>query len=196
MSLSDSQVKIANLALVRIAAAITSSLSPAQEQAGVTAINAVWDEVVDYVLFERHWPFAKRRVALAANSGYSDPFEQYDYSYALPEHFVRAHRLASGDVYEIVGDAICTNDDEAVLQYTRRGLSITNWSVGFKHALASRLAYEICYKVADQTGLQDALEKRYMTDLHRGYSKEASSQRPQHLERSSSSYSWLNGYHG
>lgn len=84
-----SQVGVVNIALQRIGARGTIGSLTEQTPNAIKA-NVCWDAVLQEVLSEREWKFAKTRVALQQNA--QAPAGGYKFAYPLPADYLRLVR--------------------------------------------------------------------------------------------------------
>ena len=128
-----SPVSICNLGLAHLGAEqLISSIDPPDGSAEAGWCATFWPIVLDYVLSGEHsWSFARSRATLAELV--SNPSEEWAYAYQLPSNCIRARRiLGSTDIehpeqagaeYVIEGTTILTNQEDAVLLFTREMLT-------------------------------------------------------------------------
>jgi hypothetical protein len=165
-----SVVGICNKALLRIGvnnpiAAITEASKEAR------ACRTFYESSRDVALGEFHWPFAKRRKALALSG--TAP-EEWGYSYAYPEDCIAAREIDSGmrnlpedqRIPFTVEDAeagklILTDEPEAVLIYTVRVEDPNRFSAPFEDALAWLLAAELAMPLSVKPELENGARERY-----------------------------------
>lgn len=81
-----SQVRIANVALLRIGAR-GQIASIDEDSPNAVKVKSVWDFVFQETLSERDWKFAKLRIALQQST--STPVYGYRYAYGIPADFLR-----------------------------------------------------------------------------------------------------------
>lgn len=81
-----SPVGIANMSLLRIGARGTIG-SLTEQSVNAVKINTVWQMILQEVLSERDWKFAKTRAQLQKNA--NSPAGGYKFAYALPADFLR-----------------------------------------------------------------------------------------------------------
>lgn len=81
-----SQTQIANMAISRVGGRGQIS-SVTDGSANANKVKLVWDAVIQEVLSERDWKFAKTRTTLEQSP--ETPLYGYDYAYALPADFLR-----------------------------------------------------------------------------------------------------------
>lgn len=78
-------VGIVNLALNKIGAKNIAALD--ENTPNAIKAKAVWDYILDEILAEEEWRFAKVRAAIAVSS--TEPVYSYSYAYTLPSDFIR-----------------------------------------------------------------------------------------------------------
>lgn len=175
-----SKVRICNLALRKIGQATISSLAQSGSKEAATC-DLLYDQTVLETLADHHWAFARKRVTLALVE--EDPTDNWSYSYALPTDMVRSRALerVSGTAeipYELEGDLLYTDEEEAVLIYTGSVTDPLKFSVGFVRVLVLRLAMELATSIFDSETMTVDLYKLYQVELKLAAGQDSSQQTP------------------
>lgn len=162
-----SAVEIVNLALARIGqgapiADLEEEGEPAEQA------SAALPFARDDVLRAYTWPFATRRVTLAAISGVDST--PWGYAYRVPTDCIRAIDLpVAGSTTPVPfekggddsGELILTNLSPAILRYTTRVENLSLWPSQVASVLAWRLAAELATTIARDGNRADAMMVRY-----------------------------------
>lgn len=141
-------VDICNIALSHLGAeAVVSSISPPDGSAEAGYCARFYPIARQSTLVAGNWGFARKRVALAELTNDST---EWTYKYQLPSDCLHARKVLTGDVYdnperggakfEIEGDALFTNQPEAVLIYTRDVTDTSKFPADYTTALGMVLA--------------------------------------------------------
>lgn len=197
-----SQVKILNLALVRIGARMVSAMTEDAKSALIA--NELWDLVRDMVLADYDWGFARWHRAMAANS--VSPLAEFEYAYPLPADCVAVRKLIEGitdtdavavspapshkgPAYQVVGPEIHTSAEEVTLTYTRQVSNAALWPAHFVDCFAWRLAKEINVSMRGEKTKSDGLEDEYMRALMNARGIDAASEnKPTRTNRRATTY--------
>lgn len=153
-----SQTEIANRALLKLGAETVTAIT--DDVPSAIVILALWDTVRKSELSKRYWNFALTRVSLPALS--TAPAFQFKAAYQLPTNFLKLVQV--GDIYvapgladyrdyddspyAIEGQTILTDLGSPLrLRYVQNVTDTGLFDTLFVEALASKLAYEACYKI-------------------------------------------------
>jgi hypothetical protein len=148
---------ICNLALSRIGVrSRISSLSEGSEEANL--FDLVYDFVLELTLEQSPWSFAQERRALLLLEE-QDSTEEWTFKYQVPANCVRPLRIESAGARNVAQDQlvkwqlesdpdgnrkiILTDEEDAVLVYTRRDVIANLYPAHFVSTLAWNLAAEI-----------------------------------------------------
>lgn len=168
---APSQVRIVNAALVHLGES-RRILSIDEGTPLANCFLAVWDEARDEVLADHPWNFAIAREALARSATFTPEGDQYDYAYELPADCIRwlPHRKDHVDYFagEQEGDYILSNADAPVARFIRRVTNVSRWSVGFRTAIAAKLAMKTAKPITGQSGMIDRMGELYLAELSKG----------------------------
>lgn len=175
-----SSVGICNLALSRIGISATiSSLTDTNSQEAVSC-NAIYATMIDAVLRDFAWPFADAyaELGLVHDSSEDDVAwaNRWLYAYRYPSDCIRALTIEVGDrtsttrvPFELSNDAsgrlILTDQDDAVLRYTKRFTDPAHFDPSFASALAWRLAMELAPPLSRSSGMIERAENGYLASI-------------------------------
>lgn len=153
-----SKIAITNVAMALLGeetiVSLTSNLGEKERK-----VNALFDITRDEVLQAFPWKFAKKQMSLGLLS--QTPLYGYDYSYQVPSDCLRILDLNNGCVFDRVGDAIHTNEEEALVTYIRRVVDTGLWDSTFVNAFSSKLAMKLAESLTNSTSLQQTLKQYY-----------------------------------
>lgn len=154
------ETDIANIAIRKVGEARIASFTDGTKAANI--MLDIYDETLDGLL-RYPWNFATKRAKLAQIS--IAPVFGYDHAYALPSDWiytVSVHGDDSGlhtiDYREEITNnqnSILTNWDEVWLVYTSRVTDPNRMPVDFRLALASLLARELSYGLAQSASMRE-----------------------------------------
>jgi hypothetical protein len=164
-------VQICNMAIARIGQqkyieSITENSKAAE------LCNQFFDHARDATLSECEWPIANAYQTLTLIQ--QDPNPDWGYEYATPPDMLRARRISPGTgirqegepfpftIAENNGKVIWTDQDPAVLQYTKRLTDPTLFSPEFAEAMAWRLAVELAMPMAESQSLRDQMLQNFV----------------------------------
>ena len=156
--MATSAVQICNMALSRVgSSAFISALDEDTPEAEM--LNLHYEPKRDGLLEVGAWPWATRRVALSALASPDATTEDvWSYVYTLPADCLQVQDLWSGSRVQTAGDRIpcavewdaanacrvlCTDEEDAVLVYTRKVTDVTAYPQHFVEALVWALAAEL-----------------------------------------------------
>tara|TARA_R110000868_G_scaffold307378_2_gene568853 strand:- start:21927 stop:22595 length:669 start_codon:yes stop_codon:yes gene_type:complete len=129
-----------------------------------------WETVRDGVFRTASWPCTKAYSRLAllterdenADWVLADPAPGWRYAYAVPSEMIAPRFLHSYDRFELMlhnGDnALMTNEENAVLQYSFRQTDVSLWDSGLTQAVIFALAAQLCYPLSAKLGQADRLK--------------------------------------
>ncbi len=122
-------------------------------------LSIFWDLALEATLQAHDWDFAHRRLTLAVHD--DDPPDDWGYRYDFPADCIqplsiakeiRAHRSPIAFKVELSVDAsektILTDQEDAILEYTRRVTNPAIFTAQFAEALSYRLAAYVALSVA------------------------------------------------
>lgn len=160
-------IDICNMALSHIGA--RSAISDFQE-ASVEAqqCRLLYAPARDAVLREHPWNFATRRQALAEMNRDA---VGWGYGYALPTDCLVARSLVTDrpDLppipFEVLGDALYTDQEQAVLTYTSRVIEVRLFDPMFVVALSWRLALDLVPSITGSKTIQQTIQRIYRNEI-------------------------------
>lgn len=169
-----SSVDICNLALSHIGSSATiSSIAPPDGSVEAGRAARFYPIARRLLLTAINWSFATKRSTLAT---VTNPSETWGFAYALPSDCIKPIKvyaagledtIEGGDKYEIEGDVILCNTEEAVLKYVRDVVDTTKFTPLFESAFSFMLAsYMIgpTVKGADGANASVSLRQRAMEE--------------------------------
>lgn len=173
----SSQVAIAKRALIKLGAGTITSLTDDGPKA--VALNESFAPVRDAELRRRRWKFSIARASLPALS--ATPAFGYSYAYQVPDGFLRLLQVGDYDLgaplndefaaaptalYSLEGRQILTNLTAPLkVRYIQQVADVSQWDAAFQEAIASRLAYECCYRITQSTEREDRCLRDYKMAL-------------------------------
>lgn len=147
MAASDTgKVLIYNLALQKLGEYPIASLSSTNASAKVTAINAIYEHCVKFVIASAFWGFATKEVELSPVAGEISPVMEYGYRFALPSDFLRMERQfeqTRHTTYRIIGRYIYSNSPTFKFRYVYNNTDISEYPTEFVECLSCYIAYQI-----------------------------------------------------
>lgn len=159
-----SEVDICNLALSHFGqAADINSIDPPDGSVEAGHASTFYPIARDEILEQGDFSFARKRTTLAE---LTNDRADWTYKYALPADCLKPrvvllagydHSLTDGQPFEIEGDSLYTDAEDAVLVYTYRLTDPTKFSPLFTTAVSWRLAsYMVGPITKDPTGRSQA----------------------------------------
>jgi hypothetical protein len=176
-----SETELCNLALALVGndrqlTSLTEANKPAR------LCNLMYAPTRDGVLRAHPWNFAIRRVALAAESGFEDPTEEYDYRFPLPSDYLKIIRTtneAAGltEDYRIESSSnglmMMSTESTMSIEYIARITDVALFDPLFVEALSTRLAVKLAGPLADSATLARELREAYLGILAEARSMDA-----------------------
>lgn len=163
------KISISNLALNHIGATNIQSFEENTKPA--ITLRAVYENVVEAVLRDHNWSFARKIVDLAETT---DEIDGYDFAYAYPSDCIEARYIydpsdrRNREIEFIVGadanlskNLILTDQCEAKLVYTARVTNSGLFDGLFVDALAFRLAADLAVPLKGKLDLQRSYMQQY-----------------------------------
>ncbi len=180
--MSVSQIKVCNLALVRVGADTVSSITQSTKSAII--LNAIYEQCRDEVLRMHPWHFAVKRAALAPTS--DAPVFEYDYAYDLPADCLRPLDLDSLDIDFVVENKQILTNENTILntRYIFRNDDENSWDPVFGSALAWKLSSEVSYALTQSLALTDSCQKQFARVLQEARTMNGFEGVPKDLEAS------------
>lgn len=163
-----SQADICNLGLVNLGQSpdITSINPPDGTKYSASAAQ-FWPIMLDKVLGEFDWDFARRLVTLQEVTD-EEP-EAWDYAFALPTDMIEPRMLQCADQadpnigidYEIKDGILFCNESDVVLRYTYRNTNTSTYSNGAVLAMGAYMAHLLAAPVTKDPAVSAAWMKMY-----------------------------------
>lgn len=158
MSLATTFTDIANLALKSLGAVSIQSIDANDTHS--QRINGVIDEVVRQVQSEISWPElleVQQLVKLPDNFADSDSI----FRYQLPEDFLSAVEIDSGNDWELFDGALVTTATDPKLIYKSYNPDVTKWSAEMTEMVYKKLAAEIAMPTTQDLNLSQLSTQRF-----------------------------------
>ena len=156
------KTELANVALAILGEMRITEISESSPQA--ERCRQMWDITRDAVLRRREWNFAVTRKTLTRLA--DAPIFEWTYAYQLPADYIRAIKLneahagTSQTTWDIEGDVLMTNEEEANLVYIYRNVTVSEWDPAFNKAFATSLAAAIAPSLTASMSMADNLEAK------------------------------------
>lgn len=123
--------------------------------------------VLEYVLRNYVWNFAKARAVIMRDALNTPPFDYSD-AYILPNDFIRLlnfndYESLIGVNYDVVGNHLLLNNENnpsVNLRYIRRVDDVKMFDAGFVHLFSLYLALNMAFKKTGKQTLMDRLAKQ------------------------------------
>ncbi|GIW60588.1 MAG: hypothetical protein KatS3mg087_1654 [Patescibacteria group bacterium] len=159
-----SKVEIANKALIRLGVDTISSFTEDSEPA--RKVNAIWNMVLEEILSEADWNFAKRWATLARVD--ETPINGFTYAYQLPTNpkCIKVIRFYDDATKWVIEDGkLYTNAETAKIRYIALVDDAGKYPIWFANALSYKLAYELAYSLTGKTSREQQLLQEYQAAL-------------------------------
>jgi len=168
-------VSICNMALARIGiSTFISSMTEASNEARVCSL--FYEEARDFVLRDRPWNFAKKRVVLADAGA---PPAEWGFKYTYPSDCLKTRYIVPAGLrnprndqrvqFEVANEngqrVIYTNQEAAELVYTYRVTDPTLFDPMFSSVLAYRVASEVAMPLSAKPDLAKAARDAYRAEI-------------------------------
>lgn len=185
-----SVVQICNMALARIG--ISDQIASLTESSNeATQCNLFYEPTRDRVLRDHQWPFARKYQALALIEEADEQAwaDQWSYAYRYPSDCLMIHRITTAYgrrpdesiPFEVgqddAGRVVYTDQEDAVIVYTRRVTDTSHFDPMFVSALAWLLAVDIALPLAASESLRERAGRAYMMELATARAHAANEQR-------------------
>lgn len=142
-----SQIDICNVALTDVGGNAINAIDEGGKEADLCYLY--WDSLVDEVLSEHTWNFAKKWVNLAEDSGYVMVDGEYSTAFQLPNDYIRISRPENLALqYEIRETTLLCNEDTLAIEYIFRVSNVEKFTPGFRMALIARLRASLAIPMA------------------------------------------------
>jgi len=178
--MASSSTEICNLALSHIG--IGKEIADLETEASQEASSCrrFYENARDQVLRDFSWPFAMTTVSLSLVS--ENPTSEWDYAYRYPTDCMKSRRILSGTrnetrqtripyqiAYDSTGKLIYTDEQNAVLEYTKKVVDTGQFSADFAMALSFRIAFYVSPRLTsgDPFKLGERALKMYQAEIMR-----------------------------
>jgi hypothetical protein len=172
-----SVTSVCNNAIIKVGGSTITSLDDNTVEA--KTCKSLWDDVLDDTLRSHPWNCAQDRASL--NKLTAAPIFGFDYQYQLPGNCLRVLTLndyaipyiRNGYVYsnstpikyKIEGRKLLTDESEAKIVYLYHVTDMNQIDPMLREVLAARMAAEIAFPIAKNTGLVKSLWDIYEAKL-------------------------------
>lgn len=162
-----SEVTICNLALGWLGANLIISLDDAGDEAALCKAN--YETSRDATLEARNWTFAMSRKVLIPLA--EAPAFEYSYQFKLPADLIRVTRVSDEPEFEFSldwtkeEDKILANVQKLYIRYIKRIEDPQQFTMGFVHAFAARLASDMAIPITNNKDLQQLMMQMYLGKL-------------------------------
>lgn len=179
--MATSKTSIGNLALLHLKNSKSMTDIDSDASAQSLLLLAFWDIALGMVLEEFDWPFAKTIAALALIESDPDDGVEWAYSYTWPSDCKKPRYIVDGNLQptpdapripfeegaDVTGKLIFTNEEDAVLCYTKTVSDVSLWSDRFSLAMSYKLAELAAPTLTggDPTGLGAKAEANYNREI-------------------------------
>lgn len=155
---SLTSIDICNRALTEIGSGTIESLS--DNTKGAKRLAIIYDQALRELLEAHVWGFARKVATLPLNE--TDPASGWGYAYQLPKDCLSTiHLSVESDEYEVIGDELHTDREQAVLHYVAYIDDPKKYSPMFARALSKYLAVDLALTVSANIPLRDRLRKEF-----------------------------------
>lgn len=157
MTLSPEQLTSA--ALIKIGAMLITSFTDDSTEAEIA--SNLYAISRNGVLSAHPWSFATEQAILTKLE--ESPIADYDYSFTLPDGFLRALSAGTGDMgkgaeYRITGNKLHAHSEDINLTYIRIP-DESEFPPFFEQALIAKLAAEFCIPITENSSRSELLHK-------------------------------------
>lgn len=169
-------------ALVRLGALPITSFDDGSAESEIASI--LYSTVRDALLSSYAWTFASGQIALTQQQ--AAPLADFEFSYALPNDYLRAISLGAGGTskgvpYRISRNVLHTNAQNVTLHYIFRP-DESEFPAYFDQALIAKLAAEFCIPVTESTSRANSLFSLAEREYARARQIDAQSDTPNRLD--------------
>lgn len=173
MSVEYTEVKICNLALVKIGESQISDLNESSKKA--RHLKILFPLKRDDLLRSHPWGHARKRVQLARDV--TNPISGYGAQFIIPDDCLRILEIDCSDRYSREGNRILTDASSVKLFYIFRNEDVNTWDASFVSLMATFLSVDLAWSIKGSRTLRADLQLEYQRDLAlaRNYSAQDSS---------------------
>jgi hypothetical protein len=144
MPAANTEVDICKLALQKIGAATISSID--EDSTNARACKRLYQTILEGLLTEYTWPFAKKRAVLARKT--STPEWGFDYEFTMPADYLRLISVQNNITFELEGNVLLTDELEASILYIQNLSNPVRMNPLFVRALYLKLAIDLAPALA------------------------------------------------
>jgi len=174
MSIQTSKATIFNMAIARVGQSQFVQDPDNENSAGAINCRLFYAPSLLAVLEDFDWGFAS--VYATAQLVAESPNDDWDYSYRYPNDCVAMRQIITGTRvetdpppfqigYDSTYKLIYTDQEDAVIRYTKEQTDTTRFTPAFVNALSWRLGAEIAEPLARKKGLRQECFKEYYIAL-------------------------------
>lgn len=180
-----SAVTVCNGALIKVGAARIAALSENSVEARIC--NDRYEHVLKDLLRSHPWNFATKWVELA--EVVNPPDSEYDYVFQLPGDCLRVIQTdCEVDKWAVEGEYIGADITPVTIQYIAYETDVNKWDDNFREVMSCKLAYDICYALAQSAALKREIGEEYRARLREARSFNGQEGSPPRVYANS----WLN----
>jgi len=162
--MASSWVAVANAALIKLGTSTIISFDDGTKQANLAKLR--YEEVRDIVLRMHPWNCAMSRVIMSPLV--STPAFEFSNEFQLPSDLLRVIEIQPVETpYKVEGRKLLADATQLDLKYIYRVTDPTQLDVLCTEAIACYLAYDICYALMQDAGLQDVKWSEFEKVLRR-----------------------------
>ena len=162
------EVEVCNRALIKVGCKTINALSETGKRATTCAVFL--PQVVDEVLADHNWNFATGYAQLEKLG--TAPLFEFDNAYSMPLDCVKVRQMDDETAeFEVVSGedgqtrVLYTDEDPALIKYTRRITTASAWPPKFVEAVACKLAAELAVPLTSSTKLEQSMMTKYVNAL-------------------------------
>ncbi len=151
--------QVANIALMHLQQARITNFN--EDTTAARRVRDAWDIARDEALRVHPWGFARKQAILTPSA--DTPLFHWQYQFPIPSDFRRLVRFngilagTSKAYFDILGQNIVANTNEAEIEYVFNEVQVENWDAGFVSAFAWKLAEYIAPALLQDGGRAAAL---------------------------------------
>lgn len=176
--MAATEVEICNSALIKVGADRITTLDDVNERARLC--KEQYPKVRDDLLRSHPWNFAIEREELTVDG--TAPVYLFAYRFAVPSLCLRILEVWSNEYdWQREGSFIVTDSATVKIRYIKKITDVTKYDVNFCEALASKLAADISYSLAQSSSLKETLMKQAEMAVRQARSFDAQEGTPQRV---------------
>lgn len=163
---ATSPVDICNGALQMLGAKFISSITGGDSSQEATQCAQCYYDMVDEVLAENDWSFARKRAVLNqlnVTLPYIPFNSQVSIVYAYPSDFIKAWKKSSQWAkVQLLGPYIISDNTGLGIQYTFKNYNVATYFPKFKTALMTRVAAQIAFSITNSVKKAADIRQQYV----------------------------------